>query len=219
MFISKNVKCWKNPNLVYTELPSHGGDNDEGDDDEVDGGNKDVGLDNVNAVDGENKVDLGDVYDGGGESNDDVGVDDVGGVNINGGDDADFGNSDSKFHCGEDRGRSGDGGIDNGGIDDDSDAAYNIGNDTNCGDGKSKVDCSKDTAVDVSNSKSNGGGDTNDDDKGGDDSDGEGNQCVDGHKNDDDDRCLNSAKNYFKSKQIVLENFSLPVSAKWRRSL
>ena len=57
---------------------------------EVRGSNKDVCLDNVNAGDGENKVDLGDVYNGGGDSYDDVGVDDVGWVNTNGDDDADL---------------------------------------------------------------------------------------------------------------------------------
>ena len=40
--------------------------------------NKDVGLDNVNTGDSENKVDLGDVYNSGGDSNDYVGVDDLG---------------------------------------------------------------------------------------------------------------------------------------------
>ena len=61
----------------------------------MDGSNKDVGLDNGNVRYGKKKVDLGDVYNGGGNSNDDVGVD--------------FGNGDSKFDCGNDRG-SGDGG-------------------------------------------------------------------------------------------------------------
>ena len=56
----------------------------------MDGNNKDVGVDNGNAGDGKNKVDLGDVYNGGGGSNDDVGVDDVGRVNTNGGDDTDL---------------------------------------------------------------------------------------------------------------------------------
>ena len=70
-------------------------------------------------------------------------------------------------------------------------------------------------------SKSDGGGDTNDDGKGGDDSDGESNDGADGHKNDgdDDDGCLNYVKNCFKNKQIVLENFSLSDSARWRKSL
>ena len=39
-------------------------------------------------------------------------------------------------------------------------------------DGRSKVDCSKDTAVDDGNSKVDGGSDTNDDRKGGEDSEG-----------------------------------------------
>ena len=86
-------------------------------------------------------------------------------------------------------------------------------NDNDCGDGRMKVDCSKDTAVDDSNNKSDGGGDTNDDGRGGDDSDGESNDGADGHKNDgDDERCLHFVKNCFKNKQIVLENFLLPVS-------
>ena len=106
----------------------------------MDGSNKNVGLDNINAGDGENKVDLGDVYNGGGDSNDDVGVDNVFGVNTNGADDADFGNSDSKSDCDDDRG-SGDGGDkDDGGVDNDGDVGSNVGNDTDCGDGRSKID-------------------------------------------------------------------------------
>ena len=58
------------------------GDNDDSNNDEVDRSNKDVGLDNVNAGDGENKVGHRDMYRGS-DSNDDVGVDDVGGVNTN----------------------------------------------------------------------------------------------------------------------------------------
>ena len=50
----------------------------------MDGSNKDVDLDDVNAGDGEKKVDFADVY--------------------NGGDDADSGNGDSKFDCGADSG-------------------------------------------------------------------------------------------------------------------
>ena len=60
-----------------------------------------------------------------------------------------------------------------GGTGDDGDADSNIVNDVNCGDGRSKVDCNKDTAVDDGNSKLDGGGDTNDDRKGGEDSEGE----------------------------------------------
>ena len=82
MFINKNVKYWKNPIPISTELPCDGGDNDESEGVEVDGSNKDVGFDNVNAGDGENKVDLGDVYNGGGDIDDDVGVDDVGRVMV-----------------------------------------------------------------------------------------------------------------------------------------
>ena len=108
MFKNKNVRYRKNPNSILTKLLCDGGDNDEGDDDEVDGSNKNLGLDNVNVVDDENKVDLADVHSEGSDSNDDVGVEDVGGVNTNGGDDADFGIGDSKFDCGDDR-NSGDG--------------------------------------------------------------------------------------------------------------
>ena len=52
-------------------------------------------------------------------------------------------------------------------------------------------------------------------------SDGESNDGADGHKNDgdDDDWCLNSIKKCFKNKQIVWENFSLPVSGRWRKTL
>ena len=97
MFLNKNVKYWKKPILVFTVLPCDGGDNEEGEVVEVDGSNKDSCLDNVNAGDGENKADFGDVYNDGGDSNDDVGVDDVGRVITNGGDDADFGFGDSNF--------------------------------------------------------------------------------------------------------------------------
>ena len=221
MFTNKIVKYWKNPVPVFTELPCDVGDNDEGEGVEVDGSNKDVGLDNVNAGDGENKVDLGDVYNGGGNSNDDVEVDDVVRVNTNGVDDADFVNGDSKFECHANR-SSGDGDDeDDGVVDDDGDAKSDIGNDANCGDGRSKIDCSKEISVDDGNSKSDGGGDTDDDGKGGDDSDGESNDGADRHKNcgDDDEGCLNSVKIRFKNKQIVLENFSLPDSARWSKSL
>ena len=202
MFINKNVKHRKNSNPILTELPCDGSDNYEGDDDEVDGSIKDVGFDNVNAGDGENKAILSDVYNGGGDSNDDVRVGNVGGVNTNGGYDVDFGNGDSKLDCGDDRG-SGDGGDkDDCGVNDDGDVDSNICNDTYCDDGRSKVDYSKDIVVDDNSSKSDGGGNTNDDGKGGDDSDLKSNECADGPKNDsyDDDGC-------FKNKQIVLENF------------
>ena len=59
-------------------------------------------------------------------------------------------------------------------------------------------------------------GDINDNGKGGHESDGEKNDGTDEYKNDcnDYDGCLNSVKNCFKNKQIVLENFSLPVLAR-----
>ena len=44
------------------------------------------------------------MYNGGGESNDDVGVVNVDMVNINGCDAAHFGNGNSKFDCGANRG-------------------------------------------------------------------------------------------------------------------
>ena len=221
MFINKNVKYWKNTIPVFTELPCDGGDSDEGQGDEMDCRNKDVGIDNINAGYGENKVDLGDMYNGGGDSSDDTGVDDVGRANTIGGDDADFGNGDTKFHFVDDRG-GGDGDDEDEGGDDDGVADSSIGNDANCGDGRSKVDCSKDTTVDDGNGKSYGGGDANEDGKGGDDNDDESNDGADGHKNDgddDDDGCLNSIKNCLKNKKKVLENFSLPDSARWRKYL
>ena len=53
---------------------------------------------------------------------------------------------------------------------------------------------------------------------GGDDSDGESSDGADGHKNDrDDDGCLDSVKNFFKNKQINVENFS--ISTRCRKSL
>ena len=54
------------------------------------GSKKDVGLDNINAGVNDNKVDLGDVYSGGSDSNDGGWVDDVGGIDTNGGDNANW---------------------------------------------------------------------------------------------------------------------------------
>ena len=48
-FLNKKVKYWKNLVSVFIELPCDGGDNDEGEGVEVDGDNKDVGLEYVNA--------------------------------------------------------------------------------------------------------------------------------------------------------------------------
>ena len=153
------------------------------------------------------KFALGDVYNGGGDSNDDNGAGDVGRVKTNGGDDTNLGNGDSKFDYSADRGGGDGDDKDVDGVDDDGDVGYDIGNDANCGDGRSKVDCSKDTG----NSKSDGGGDTNDNGKEGDHGDGESNDGAGGHKTDyaDDDGCLKSVKSCFKNKQIFLENFSL----------
>ena len=118
------------------------------------------------------------MYNGDGDSNDDVEVEEVGGVNTNGGDNVDFGNDDSKPECDDDRGSGDSEDKDDGSVDHDGDADFNICNDANCGGGRVKVDCSKDTAVDDSNCKSDGHGDTNDDGKGGDDSDGGRNLCF-----------------------------------------
>ena len=74
----------------------------------MNGSKRDVGVDNVNAGDGEKKVDLGNVCSCVGDKNDDIGVDRVGWVNTNDGDDADCGDGDSKFDCGDD-GDGGDG--------------------------------------------------------------------------------------------------------------
>lgn len=52
------------------------------------GGSNNNGLDDVNAGDDKIKVDLGHVDGGGGDSKDGGGVDDVGSVHGNGGDDA-----------------------------------------------------------------------------------------------------------------------------------
>ena len=160
------------------------------------------------------KFALRDVYNGGGDSNDDNGAGDVGRVKTNGGDDTKLGNGDSKFDCSDDTGGGDGDDKDVDGVDDDGDVGHDIGNDANCGDGRSKVDCSKDTAVDDGNGKSDGGGDTNGNGKEGDHSDGESNDGAGGHKNDydDGDGCLSSVKNCFKNKQIFLENFSLPDS-------
>ena len=184
MFINKNLKYWINRTSVFTELLCDGGYNDKGEVVEEDGSNKDVSLDNANAGDGENKVNLVDVYDGGGDSNNDVGVDDIGRVSTVGGDEADFGNGDTKFYCGTDRGGGDGDNKDDGGVDDDGDTDSGVDNGANCDDGRGKGDCSKGIAVDDGTSKSDGGGDTNDNGKDGDGSDSESNDGTDGHKND-----------------------------------
>ena len=90
----------------------------------MDRSSEDVGLDNVDAADGENKVDLGDMYIGSGDTNDGIGFD----------------NADSKFDCGDVR-NGGDGDDeDNGSVDDDGDPDPIIVNDANCDGGRSKVD-------------------------------------------------------------------------------
>ena len=87
----------------------------------MNGSNEDVGLDNFNVGDGENKADLGDVHSGGCDSNDDVGVDDIVWVNTNGGTDDNFGNGDSKFECGDDINSGHGDDKDDGDVDDDGD--------------------------------------------------------------------------------------------------
>ena len=64
--------------------------------------NNKVVLDNVNAGNGESKVDLCDLYSGGSDCSDDGGLDDVGGVDTNDADDGDCGDGDSKVNCGDD---------------------------------------------------------------------------------------------------------------------
>ena len=144
----------------------------------------DFDLDNVNAGDGKDKIDLGDVCSGGVDSNDDGAVDDVGGFGANGGEDADYGNGARKFDCSDDiEGGDGDDN-DDVDVDDDGYVDSNIDNDTNCGDDKSKYDSSEDAADDDSNSNPDGGldddslDDTNDDGRDGNDSDGKSNDDV-----------------------------------------
>ena len=156
------------------------------------------------------------MYDGGADSNDDDGVDDVGWVDTNGVDDANQGDSDSKFNWGDDIDDGGDGDNKDIGYYDDGAVDSNIGIDDNCddnGDGTSKFDYSEYPAGDDSNA--DGGlsgvvGDINHNSRDGDVSDGGNNGGADGHKHDDDDNggYLDSVKNYFKNKQIGLENFS-----------
>ena len=57
----------------------------------MDASNKDVEFDDVNVGDGENKVDLCDVYIGGGYCYDGGGVDDVDEIDANGRDEANCG--------------------------------------------------------------------------------------------------------------------------------
>lgn len=66
----------------------------------MDGINNDVGLDDVNAGDGENKFDLGYVHGGGSDGNDGGVVHDIGGVDFNGGDDVCCGDVETKVDYG-----------------------------------------------------------------------------------------------------------------------
>ena len=59
--------------------------------------NNDDGLDDFKVDDGECKVNLCDVVKGGGDSNDDADADDVGGVDTNDGDDANYADGNSKL--------------------------------------------------------------------------------------------------------------------------
>ena len=63
---------------------NNGVDDGDGGVDEVDGSNKDVGLDNVNAGDSKNKIDLGDIYGSGDDTNNGgrVGDDSHGEINV-----------------------------------------------------------------------------------------------------------------------------------------
>ena len=103
----------------------------------IDGGNKDFGLDDSNAGDGENKVDIYDV-DSVGDSNDDCRVNNVCVVDINGCDDSNCGDTDCKFGFADDL-VGGYGDSNNDGDVDDNGVDSNIGNDANRSDGK--VDC------------------------------------------------------------------------------
>ena len=100
---------------------------DDGDEDEVDGSNKEVSLNNVNVRDAKNKFDLGDVRNGGGDSN--------------GGDDVRSGDGEFDSDNKDDGDVVGYGGVD-----------FNIGKYVNCSVCKSNVDCREDTAGDDSNS-------------------------------------------------------------------
>ena len=100
----------------------------------MDGNNKDqdFGFDNDNAGDGENKISLGDVCNGGGESNAHGRAENVGGVDTYGGDDANCGDGDNKFVCGNDLDDGhGDDKVD-GNVDDRGDIYFNLDNDANC---------------------------------------------------------------------------------------
>ena len=68
----------------------------------MDGSNKDVDLDNINAGDDKNKVNLPNVYTDSGDSNDDGGVDGLTWDDTNGADHANCGDADSKFVFGDD---------------------------------------------------------------------------------------------------------------------
>ena len=83
----------------------------------MDGSNKDVGLDNINAGAGTNKVDFGDVYSAG-DSNLDDGVDNEGGVVTNDVDDANCRDGDHKADCSDNLDGGGFDNNDDGNVDD-----------------------------------------------------------------------------------------------------
>ena len=85
----------------------------------MDGINNDVGLDDVDAGDGENKFDLGYVHGGGGDGNDAGVVHDIGGVDFNGGDDVCCGDVETKVDYGDNLDGSDDDSNDDGDVDDD----------------------------------------------------------------------------------------------------
>ena len=76
--------------------------------------NKDVDSDP------KNKVDLGDVYCGGSDNNDEGGLGFIVGVDTNGGDNGNYGDGGSKVDCGDD--------LDGDGVDEDGCVESNIGN-------------------------------------------------------------------------------------------
>ena len=118
---------------------SDNGDNDDCNRNEVDVSNKDFSLDNVNAGEGKNKFDLGNVYSCCRDSNDDSGVSWVAEVDTNGGNHANCSGCNSNLDCVDDI-YSGDGDDkEDGDVDDDNHIYSNTGNEPDCGDGKSKV--------------------------------------------------------------------------------
>ena len=113
---------------------------------------------------------------GGVDSNGDDRVGDLGEADANGCDDANCGDGNKKFDCGDDLDGVGSNNENDGGAADDDGVDSNICNDINCSDGKSKVDWCEDTAGAGCNSNADsgpsdyGGRDTDGDGRDGDDS-------------------------------------------------